>query len=283
MSRFEYNATHFKVTYTLEEEGPHPTIPYDYYDDFCAITVILRGGGSCSVEGNVYDLRQGDMILLSPDEIRSFRFHPIGCHERVSVYFSESLLVPFWEYDLPLMDVFYRRAHGLGNRYSLESDGDARISGVLEEMKTVVREENDALHTAKLHTLILQLLFWVYASFKHDVRSDSTSPRDQIVFEICKYIKNHLEEDLSYQTLQRQLFVSRYQLTEVFSRNMGMPLTEYIIRKRLSRVISLVTAGEGIEAAAYRSGFHAYSHFYKAFLKYYKKSPRDFLKNRSEK
>ena len=90
-------------------------------------------------------------------------------------------------------------------------------------------------------------------------------------------------EDLSYNALQDLFLVSRYQLTEVLARDMGMSLTEYIIRKRLNRTIVLVREGAGIEESAYRAGFNTYSHFYKEFVKYYKKSPRAFFDNMDEK
>lgn len=146
-----------------------------------------------------------------------------------------------------------------------------------------MHKENDPINTAKLHTLIFELLFWIYDSRDLKSSHEISAVSDSVIFDICCYIKNNLDKDLSYHALQDLFLVSRYQLTEVFVRNMGMSLTEYIIRRRLNRVIFLVREGAGIEESAYESGFHTYSHFYKEFVKYYHESPRTFLKRESKK
>jgi len=283
MPKTEYNSTYFKLTHTIEEQPPHPTIPYNYYDDTYAITILIHGEGTCSVEGNVYEIKDGDLMVLSPDEIRSFKFTDHTYHERLSVYFSDSVLLPLFEYDLPLMNIFRNRSLGLGNKYSFSTYETERVTSVLDQLKTCAQKENDPINTAKLHTLIFQLLFWIYESRNLESSREISAVSDSVIFNICRYIKNNLDKDLSYSTLQDLFLVSRYQLTEVFSRNMGMSLTEYIIRKRLNRAVFLVREGSGIEESAYSAGFNTYSHFYKEFVKYYKKSPRAFFDNMNTK
>jgi AraC-like DNA-binding protein len=283
MSKTEYNAAYFKLTHTIEQTPPHPTIPYDYYDDTYGITILIRGEGTCSVEGNVYEIRDGDLMILSPDEIRSFKFADHGYHERLSVYFSDSVLLPFFEYDLPLMNIFRNRSLGIGNKYSFSGYETEHVTSILNQLKELVQRENDPISTSKLHTLIFQLLFWIYDSRDLKKSHEISAVSDSVIFDICCYIKNNLDRDLSYSTLQNLFLVSRYQLTEVFARNVGMSLTEYITRKRLNRAIFLVREGAGIEEAAYNAGFHTYSHFYKKFVKYYKRSPRAFFDNMNSK
>lgn len=283
MPKTEYNATYFKLTHTIEEKPPHPTIPYNYYDDMYGITILISGDGTCSVEGNVYEISGGDLMILSPDEIRSFKFSNHAYHERLSVYFSNSIFLPLFEYDLPLMNIFRNRSLGIGNKYSFYEYETERVMSILGQLKELVQKENDPFNTARLHTLIFQLLFWIYDSCDLTEAHEISSVSGSVIFDICCYIKNNLDKDLSYNALQDLFLVSRYQLTEVFTRDMGMPLTEYIMRKRLNRVVFLVREGAGIEESAYRAGFHTYSHFYKKFVKYYKKSPRAFFDNMDSK
>ena len=282
MPRVEYNTTYFRLTHTIEAEPPHPTIPHDYYDDTYTLTIVIKGKGTCSVEGNVYQLCDGDMMLLSPDEIRSFKFENEGYHERLSIYFSESILLPLLEYDPPLTKAFHRRSFGLGNKCSVDLYRSEYVISIIKDIKEFAAQENDPINTARLHILLLQFLFWIYDSRKLYKTYNDSAIGDSIAFEICNYIKNNLDKDLSYEHLQNAMLVSRYQLTNVFAHNIGMTLTEYIIRKRLSKVISLVVGGDGIENAAYRAGFHTYSNFYKKFVKYYKVSPHNFFKNKSK-
>lgn len=280
MARKEYKSAYFTLTYTLEENPPHPTVPYDYYNDTYTIMLIMRGEGRCTVEGNIYSLSAGDVMLLSPEEIHSFQFQNIGAHERFSLYFSDDILLPFHEYELPLTAMLGRRPLGIGNKYRFEGKAWEAIAPLLSEIRTAVQKEAEPLTTARLHALLLCFLFKVHDLYTlRDSNGEAPAAiyTDPCISEICKYVKNNLDKALSYSAIEQALRISRYRLTVGFNRTMGMGLTEYIIRKRLSYATSLILAGEGIENAAYQAGFHTYSHFYKMFVKYRKTSPGRFF------
>ena len=103
---------------------------------------------------------------------------------------------------------------------------------------------------------------------------------DEIVLEVCKFIREHLNEELTYKRLEEDLFVSRYHLSAKFPAQMGMSVTAYIIRQRLQYVIKLVKSGVGLEDASFRAGFNTYSHFYKKFVQVYGVSPRAYFKKK---
>lgn len=298
----------------MEEEGPHPTVLQDYYDDTFTICVLLKGGGACYVEGNCYPLAPGDMMLMGLDEIRSFRFAQEGYHERISLYFSSALLSPFWEYELPLMQPFCGHAPGVGNKYSPADYDYQKAARILNDICRVMTESRkdivpgeDAtpredtktsersnvranadlrkdidICEAKLHLLLLELLFVLYDAYEKLQLPELTHDSDSCIRDICKYIQENLSEKLTYEHLQDRFLVSRYQLTEIFRRNTGMTLTEYILQKRLMKVISLVRSGTGIEKAAFQAGFRNYSHFYKEFVKHKNISPQKYFGRKTQ-
>ena len=307
MARTVFEGKFFKITHTIEEEGPHPTVLQDYYDDTFTICVLLEGGGACYVEGNCYPLVPGDMMLMGLDEIRSFRFTQEGYHERISMYLSSALLSPFWEYELPLMQPFCGHAPGVGNKYSPKDYDSERAVQILKDICRVmadsaaadikdaasIRNSTDMhavnanrsgadLHEAKLHLLLLELLFVLYEAYEKLQLPDPNHDSDSCIRDICKYIQENLSEKLTYEHLQDRFLVSRYQLTEIFRRNTGMTLTEYILQKRLMKVISLVRSGTGIEKAAFQAGFRNYSHFYKEFVKHKNISPQKYFGRRTQ-
>ena len=279
MVKREYTGKYFRITYTLEEEGPHPTVPHDYYDDTYTITAIFQGEGVCYIEGNANKLSPGTIVMMSPEEIRSFRLTQTGCHERLSLYFSDAILSPVWEYELPQIQALRVRTPGSGNAYLPQRYDTGTVMPILEKLRGIVLEGNTQ-KAPLAHLLILELLFALCDA--GDVQGPPTGgiAQDREIAELCKYIKEHLADDLSYKSLQKQFLLSRYQLTDVFRRNTGMTLTEYILCKRLMQSMSLVRGGESIENAAWQAGFHTYSHFYKEFRKHYRMSPRQYFADR---
>ena len=100
---------------------------------------------------------------------------------------------------------------------------------------------------------------------------------DKSVAKICAYIDAHLGEDLSYERLRALFSVSQYVLTAKFPQQVGMPLTKYVIAKRLDRVVELVKSGNGIYESAFHVGFHTYSHFYSEFVKRFGAAPKAYF------
>lgn len=280
MSKTIFQGKFFKITHTIEAEGPHPTLQDDYYDDTFSITALLQGSGDCYVEGNHYPMADGDMMLLGLDEIRCFRFAQTGYHERISLYFTSALLSPLWEHELPLIQMFRSHAPGMGNRYTPSDYDSEKVQQIFTEICRLIQETPDPasskLTEARIHLLLLQLLFVLYDAFQKMELPAGHSGKDTIIRDICRYIHENLTESLTYQHLQKRFPVSRYQMTEIFQQNTGMTLTEYIILKRLIKVSALVRDGAGIEAAAFQAGFRTYSHFYKEFMKYNHISPRKY-------
>lgn len=278
MARREFASKYFRITHTVEEEGPHPTIPHDFYDEEYTVTVILHGGGTCFVEGNGHTLGDGVIVTTSPEEIHSYRLTQTGYHERLTVYFSGAVLSPLWEYELPLMQIFHGHPPGVGNCYTPDRYDDSQVLPVVEKLRDLVADEKSTHRDGYAHLLILQVLILLSQAGK--TAGESSIVPDEKTGQICRYIKENLTRDLTYEHLQEQFLVSRYQLSCVFRHNTGMTLTEYILHKRLAQAMALIRDGEGLESAAYRAGFHTYSHFYKAFKKRYGASPKAFFKRK---
>lgn len=243
----------------------------------------------------------GELVIIGPDEIRSFLFPPGGYHERISIYFSSTVLSPLCEYELPLIQLFRMHTPGrekahIQRKYSCEKmlpilEDICKLmqhSNLPKSMDSMPETDDSAIETshavleARIHLLLLQLLFALYDAQENPKLPVDDYSNNSIIWDICRYIHENLAENLTYQHLQERFHVSRYQLTELFTRNTGISLTEYIIQKRLIKVTTLVRNGSGIEAAAFEAGFRNYSNFYKEFLKYHNISPRKYYANKNE-
>ncbi len=277
MPKTEYIEPHFRITHTVEKTGPHPTIPYDFYEDTFVITIILHGKGTCYIEGNNYPLSDGDIVVMTPDDIHSYNFVQSGYHERISIYLSSAVLAGLGEYELSLVQLFRTPTGNAKYIYSNTDYNKEILLPLLDRMCETIGNTELAMQSARIYLMLIQLLFLLYDSKNNISPQTENSTEDTAVGELCRYIKEHLQEDLSYKAIQKRFFLSRYELTKKFQYHTGMTLTEYIINKRLMRVISLVRNGEGIESAVYASGFNTYSHFYKEFVKHFNISPREYF------
>lgn len=99
---------------------------------------------------------------------------------------------------------------------------------------------------------------------------------------LLRYIDEHLDTDLSYQTLAAQAHTSVKSLYQFFKHETGFPLGQYIRQRRIIRAKSLLNAGVCAAEAATRTGFQDYSVFYRSFLRETGLTPRQYISSNSD-
>lgn len=122
--------------------------------------------------------------------------------------------------------------------------------------------------------LILNISRAVHAQVHPEKPREGQSLYDNLL----GYIQTHLEEDLSLDNLAQRFFVSKYYISHLFKDNMGLSLHQYVIKKRLERIRVLLMQDADIMTACEEMGFKNYSSFYRAFVKEYGMSPKDYRK-----
>ena len=101
----------------------------------------------------------------------------------------------------------------------------------------------------------------------------------EIIQRSLDYIENHLKADIRADELANAAGFSVFHYYRLFQAATGMPVMQYILRRRLLHAIYAVRCGQtGIEAAL-EFGFDTYSGFYKAFLREFGCTPSEFLKH----
>lgn len=280
MSRTEWQGKHFKLSHTAEAEGPHRTQTAEHYESRAFITALLCGKGMAFVEGSGFPMEPGDLLVVGTGQLHVCRFEQSGPHERITLYVSPSVSSPLWEYDLDLMQVF-SGPPGVGNRYTKNEYNQKAVREILEELCRMTDEQSgrgeDPVKEACAHLLILKLLLFLRDSGQKRDMPLPPHGNDAVIWEICRYIHENLTEALDYQSLQSRFHVGRHHLSVLFRRNTGMTLTEFVLRKRLSRVSELAQQGTPVTLAAEKAGFRNYSHFYKVFKKCYQLSPKQYF------
>jgi len=87
------------------------------------------------------------------------------------------------------------------------------------------------------------------------------------------YIEQHLREELTVELLADMAGFSPYYFCRLFTLHAGMPVMEYIRRRRLAFAASDICAGKRILDVAFDYGFESHAGFAKAFRKVYGYSP----------
>ena len=96
--------------------------------------------------------------------------------------------------------------------------------------------------------------------------------------ECLNYIHNNLSSELTIENIAKEINLSEAYLKNLFKKEMGTSLYNYVINKRINLAIDyLKTTSLSQKEIAQKSGFKTYNSFYKCFIQQTNKKPKDYL------
>ena len=251
----------------------HISFPqHEYYEFY----FFLEGDVVYQIGSESYLLRYGDYLLIPPGVPHRPEFQSTDIPYRrfvlwLSRDFYERLLAASPEFSYGF-DYVKRVGH-----YRFETDFITRqgIQGLLMDL---LEEKNSSRSFRDLHIRMMAASFLVHINrLIYDTCHDISPSYENVLYlNVCDYINNHLEEDLSLDTLAAFFYVSKYHISHIFKDNMGISLHQYVVKKRLQAIKNGILSGIPFNQLIYQFGFHDYTSFYRAFKKEFGLSPTEF-------
>lgn len=239
---------------------------HDQYEIYC----FLSGNAEYLVEGTVYSLKPGCILMMRPSEVHKVRLISEKPYERYVIQFADSLLKGI-DPDGYLLKAFTDRPLGQKNRYFPAEFGEMHPKELLDAMCAPAKSDQE--RRLKILSYLYSLLEQLYtAFFKKD---DSLSAQRTSAEKLVSYINQHLNDDLSLNSLSERFFLSVSQINRLFKQATGSPVGEYILAKRLMNARTLLREGQTAMNACQKSGFKDYSAFYRSYCKRFGVSPRE--------
>ena len=248
-----------------------------HYHDFHKILIHLSGNTSYSIEGQTFDLQADDIVFVNAGEVHRPIFHDNSPYERIIIYISKEFLAEYSQTDNDLSYCFKnamdKGSHVLRLRYFKNS----KVASAVSRLTTNLGK-NDYANELFMQVLFLEFMVDLNrAAISDEVEYISTNYAGSKIYEIIHYINDHIQEDLSVDTIAGQFYLSRYYLMHTFKDETGYTIGNYITIKRLSMAQALIDSGMAIVEAAEQVGFGTYSAFLRAYKKTYGTSPKKRL------
>lgn len=103
----------------------------------------------------------------------------------------------------------------------------------------------------------------------------------ETIQEVVDYIDKHIEEDLSLDSISKEMNYSKYHLSRMFVNIVGFTVHNYIQRRRLTEAARLlIFSDKPIMEIALFAGYKTQQSFTIGFKKLFKCSPQAFRKKR---
>ncbi len=256
----------YDIGYVGDEVNETFSYQLHSHDGIYEILYMEEGDASFWVEGTVYKLSPGDLVIARSDEMHLMRHHSKTFYKRLVI----NVNTDFFEANdcEKYRSVFDNRPVGKGNYFSAETVSESGLADIIGRLKNYVKIDEKPL----IKSALIEMLYTIN-NLPEKEEFDSG-----IVSDIVLYINNNITQNLSLETIADQFYISKYYLCRQFKKRMGISVGKYITHKRILAVKELYASGKNLMDACLATGFGDYSSFYVAYKKLYGTSPKNILK-----
>ena len=255
---------------SLENVEDHTHNYYEFY-------FFFEGRVSISIANDEFTLSTGDMIIIPPNTK-----HHLNILDN-SVPYQRSILWISQEFCQHLLtiskDLVYPMQHAAVTKKNIYHFDVFTFNELKIQMFKIIREMRgnrfgrEIRISISIHDFILSISRNIYEIDNRLQMHEENSLYDNILL----YIDDHINEELSLDSIAGAFFMSKYHISHIFTENSSVSLHQYIIKKRLNLCVNAIVSGTDISEAYLLCGFKDYSSFYRAFKKEYGMSPRDYV------
>ena len=228
--------------------------------DRCEVFYFISGNAQYLVEGSLYPLERGSLLIMRPGEAHCIRFLSGERYERYAVNFPISLFDCF-DPQRRLLSPYLNRALGQQNHYC--------IPDLEDTLHDLAYFEGDD-YTRRL-LFITRLVAIMESLGQQSAEKPAAAPT--VSEKLVRYVNDMLCENITVRQLAEHFFLSTSQFSRLFRAATGASPRAYITAKRLILAKELLQRGMGAKKAAEECGFGDYSVFYKAYVKRFGEKP----------
>ena len=243
---------------------PVPKFLEMHTHDFYELYLFYGGQANYHIEGTVYPLEPGDILIIKKAEAHSLWISQPVPYDRTVIHFNGDALLGNRKQQL--LQFLDDRPLGKFNRYPAALFAKKHWCEYIENITDHNRDH--AYMQIYLMTLLNELLEaypTVQQNWQH--RRNQTS-------DIISYINEHYTEQLSLESLCKIFYVSRTQLNRLFNSMTGVSVWKYVVTNRLLYAKELLEQGESPAVARVKCGFRDYSPFYRAYKAHFGVCPK---------
>ncbi|UQZ82426.1 Bifunctional transcriptional activator/DNA repair enzyme AdaA [Paenibacillus konkukensis] len=263
MSNFQFNNAEGTFSISYRKALSHH-MPASHFHSTYEIYYLLSGEREFFIKDRTMVMKEGDVIIISPNILHRTTNAETPAHERLIVNIHESdmrlangshtdILQPLFEQEYIVVQC------SLQDRIAVE----ALAARIMQE----IRDRKPGFEMYAL-TLVLQLLVICCRHVKQNSMEppESPSPMHERISEVVRYINNHYMQELSLHLLAEQFYVSPYYLSRFFKEATGFTFVEYLNSVRIKEAKKLLEQSSmKVSLISKKVGFGSVTHFGRVF------------------
>lgn len=222
------------------------------------ITMVMSGKINIFINGEDYELSEGEVAIIFPNQPHSYKTTE-----------SNQILLMFFEATFP-GDFTGDLLH-----YVPDKSVVPRNKVITDLMATLyklyIEKSDDRLLRAYVSAILghaLPLMYMKRVDYKNDM---------DMILKILAYIDMHFLEPINLDALSKELGISKFMISRIFSEQFQVSFRDYINSQRAAYAhMLLLSTSHPVTDIAFDSGFNSLRSFYRVFKKQYGVAPNEF-------
>jgi AraC-like DNA-binding protein len=249
---------------------------YPHYHDEFEFFYVDSGDSVLWVNTRPYPMYAGDVLIIPSSAIHSCS--PLtadfcGTH---AVLCSASFLYSQRDDIITEYMKLLTRPNASALYVSSGSPAAHRASTLFQEIASMYENQPPA-YELLVKSQLLELLYLAFTAADHTALQQEVDPAMSMIKRSLDHIQAHLNEAITLTDLAEQCSLSPSQYGRLFKRVMGCTPITYVLEKRISYAMQLLTETDmRISAIAVKSGFNNFSYFNRCFRQYQGFTPSEY-------
>ncbi len=233
------------------------------------LNFILSDDVEIMIEDQIFITKKGMLFIFPPFSLHKLRSKNPD-FRRFIINFNEFQVSKTCSALEPALSIL-KNPH---SPYITLSDEDISVLTGLFEKAYDESMSNAPLSDYKKITALGDILYFILPLLEEDL---NTAIQKSEIADILTYINDHIQEDLSVDSIAKHFAMSSATLWRLLKKHTWLSPKEYILKKRLVVASNLLMYGASVAEAAEKSGFNSYSHFIRTFTQQRGISPHKYV------
>ena len=248
-------------------------VPLEYHSFYEIIYFENSSNVTYVVEGETYVPAKNDILLINSNECHTVT---IDSRESPAIYKRYVLqlaknALPFDTSLLSMLESSFSPHNRLLKAKFVEQFG---CSKYIQQLASLCLNKDDQYFFANLISTILLFLVELNKTFTAcGAESSPQKKNGETIEKVIRFIEKNIEKDITLDMLSKELFISKYYLSHLFSMYMNISIKQYILIKKMHYANSLIQNGVSAQNASLAIGYNYYASFYHSYKKIFGHPP----------
>ena len=262
----------FVESHEYNEKNKNDTMRNFHYHEHYEIYYLISGKCKYLINSNVYNIDEGDIVLIAKRDLHMATRQPDVSCERIVINFDDSFISEFDEDFKTILDCF--KVNHIKFPMKLKKNINSLFAKILREYNSK-EFYSEALCKNYICELLVTIYRYIYSEQVIPFDNDTSGSIDKAI----RYIYNNYQKDLSLTEIANICHMNPSYFSRLFKKTTGINLVSYINTIRIKNASSLLADTDmTILEVAQTCGFDNPQHFCEIFKKTKGVSARQFRK-----